>query len=240
MLFKSRKQNRRSNRSQQSQRRKSTTRRLQLLEKLEDRRLMAVAGGCEEQLLRFELNRRQYSRSLSDEVYQDRYRSGRFESQFRHAITDGWTRDEEVQPPTTLLREDTSRTIIVRNTSPDIPFDRSINPYRGCEHGCVYCFARPTHAYLGLSPRLDFETQLFFKPDAARLLEQELRRPSYQCKVIAMGTNTDPYQQLEKERKITRSILEVLARFNHPVSIVTKSPLVTRDLDILLYNYELY
>ena len=160
-------------------------------------------------------------------------RSGRFESQIRHAINDDWTRDEDVQPPTTLLREDTSRTIIVRNSSPDIPFDRSINPYRGCEHGCVYCFARPTHAYLGLSPGLDFETQLFFKPEAAQLLEAELRRPSYRCNVIAMGTNTDPYQPVERDKRITRQILEVLTAFDHPVGIVTKSTLVLRDLDIL-------
>jgi len=160
-------------------------------------------------------------------------RSGRFEVQKRHAIDDDWTRDEAVPPPTTSLREDTSRTIIVRNTSPDVPFDRSINPYRGCEHGCVYCFARPTHAYLGLSPGLDFETQLFFKPEAARLLEAELRRPSYRCDVIAMGTNTDPYQPVERDKRITRQILEVLTAFDHPVDIVTKSTLVLRDLDIL-------
>ena len=160
-------------------------------------------------------------------------RSGRFEAQERHIIDDGWTPDEDVLPLDTVLREDASRTIIVRNTSPDIPFDRSINPYRGCEHGCVYCFARPTHAYLGLSPGLDFETRLFFKPDAGQLLEAELRRPGYRCDVIAMGTNTDAYQPVERDKRITRQILEVLTAFDHPVSIVTKSTLVLRDLDIL-------
>ena len=161
-------------------------------------------------------------------------RSGRFEAHARHAVDDGWARDEEELPPlATVLVEDTSRTIIARNTSPDVQFDRSINPYRGCEHGCIYCYARPTHAYLGLSPGLDFETRLFFKPDAARLLEAELRHPGYRCGVIAMGTNTDPYQQVERDKRITRQILEVLAAFDHPVGIVTKSALVLRDLDIL-------
>ena len=121
----------------------------------------------------------------------------------------------------------------ISNTSPDVPFDRSINPYRGCEHGCIYCFARPTHAYLGLSPGLDFESRLFYKPDAARLLAEELRQPRYRCAVLAMGTNTDPYQPTERDRHITRDILEVLAAFNHPVGIVTKSALVLRDVDIL-------
>jgi DNA repair photolyase len=159
--------------------------------------------------------------------------SGRFEARARHAVDDGWERDDDIPPLATVLSEDTSRTIIARNASPDVPFDRSINPYRGCEHGCVYCFARPTHAYLGLSPGLDFETRLFFKPDAARLLEAELRRPSYRCDVIAMGTNTDPYQPVERDKRITRQILKVLAAFDHPVGIVTKSALVLRDLDIL-------
>ena len=159
--------------------------------------------------------------------------SGRFEAQARHAIDDGWTRDEDEPSPATVLSEDTTRTIIARNTSPDVPFDRSINPYRGCEHGCIYCFARPSHAYLGLSPGLDFETRLFYKPEAARLLEAELRRPNYSCDVIAMGTNTDPYQPVERDKQITRQILEVLSAFDHPVGIVTKSALVLRDLDIL-------
>ena len=161
-------------------------------------------------------------------------RSGRFEPETRHAIDDGWARDDDDAPPLrTTLTRDASRTIIARNESPDVPFDRSINPYRGCEHGCIYCFARPTHAFLGLSPGLDFESRLFYKPDAARLLEAELRRPGYRCGVIAMGTNTDPYQPIEREHRITRQVLEVLAAFDHPVGIVTKSALVVRDLDIL-------
>ncbi len=161
-------------------------------------------------------------------------RTGRFEAHARHAVDDGWARDDDELPPlATVVQHDTSRTIIARNSSPDVPFDRSINPYRGCEHGCVYCYARPTHAYLGLSPGLDFETRLFFKPDAAKLLEAELRHPGYRCDVIAMGTNTDPYQPIERDKRITRQILEVLAAFDHPVGIVTKSALVLRDLDIL-------
>ena len=163
-------------------------------------------------------------------------RTGRFEKHTGEAIHDGWVRDEELLSPpkleTTLIK-DTTKTIIARNTSPDVPFDRSINPYRGCEHGCVYCFARPTHAYLGLSPGLDFETKLFYKPEAARLLERELRKSGYQCRTMAMGTNTDPYQPVEKTLRLTRGILEVLSAFNHPVGIVTKSALVLRDLDIL-------
>ncbi len=160
--------------------------------------------------------------------------SGRFEALAKEAVDDGWgTVDEELPPLRTTLTVDTARTIISRNTSPDIPFDQSINPYRGCEHGCVYCYARPTHAFLGLSPGLDFETQLFYKPDAAKLLESELRHRNYKPKLIALGTNTDPYQPIERELKLTRAILEVLARFNHPVGIVTKSSLVLRDLDIL-------
>jgi DNA repair photolyase len=126
-----------------------------------------------------------------------------------------------------------ARVIITRNDSPDIPFDRSINPYRGCEHGCVYCFARPTHAYQGLSPGLDFETKLFAKPNAAELLEKELSASRYQPRAIAMGTNTDPYQPIERTLRITRGVLEVLNRFSHPVGLVTKSGLVTRDLDVL-------
>src|SRR5215475_2354442 len=160
--------------------------------------------------------------------------SGRFETERRTSFDDGWdTADEEPAPLTTTLTVDKTRTIIARNDSPDIGFDRSINPYRGCEHGCIYCFARPTHAYLGLSPGLDFETKLLMKPDAARLLEQELRRPGYEPAPIAMGTNTDPYQPIEREHRITRGILEVLRDFNHPVGIVTKSALIQRDIDIL-------
>jgi DNA repair photolyase len=128
---------------------------------------------------------------------------------------------------------DSSRSVIVRNTSPDIPFDRSINPYRGCEHGCVYCYARPTHAYLGLSPGLDFETKLLAKLDAASLLERELARPGYACQPIALGTNTDPYQPVERRLRITRGVLEVLARCRHPLTVVTKSAAVVRDLYLL-------
>ena len=161
-------------------------------------------------------------------------RAGRFEPHQREAVDDGWPLDAgDPPPPPTTVSVDRSRGIIARNTSPDVPFDRSINPYRGCEHGCIYCFARPTHAFLGLSPGLDFETRLFYKPDAARLLEDALRDPKYTCSAMAMGTNTDPYQPIEKEYRVTRSVLEVLDRFHHPVSIVTKSALVARDIDIL-------
>ncbi|MCC6918972.1 MAG: PA0069 family radical SAM protein [Alphaproteobacteria bacterium] len=136
-------------------------------------------------------------------------------------------------PVQTQVEIDTTRDIIARNSSPDISFDRSINPYRGCEHGCVYCFARPTHAYLGFSPGLDFETRIKVKPRAAELLEAALHNPRYTPRTMALGTNTDPYQPLEREYRITRGVLEVLAKFNHPVGIVTKSHLVTRDIDIL-------
>ncbi len=160
-------------------------------------------------------------------------RSGRFEAQTRLAVDDGWDRDEDLPPLRTEVAIDASRTVIARNTSPDIPFDRSINPYRGCEHGCVYCFARPSHAYLGLSPGLDFETKLLAKPDAPRLLAAELARPGYRPAPIAIGTNTDPYQPVEKRLRIMRGILEVLAEARHPVTVVTKGTLVTRDADIL-------
>ena len=160
--------------------------------------------------------------------------SGRFESQIREAVDDGWTElDEAPAPLRTELTPERAKTIIARNDSPDIGFDRSINPYRGCEHGCVYCFARPTHAYLGLSPGLDFESKLFVKPEAAELLEKELAAPGYEPRVIAIGTNTDPYQPIERRYKVMRRILEVLDRAGHPVGIVTKSALVLRDLDIL-------
>lgn len=135
--------------------------------------------------------------------------------------------------PKTQCRAEQAKTIIARNSSPDVPFKQSINPYRGCEHGCVYCFARPTHAYLDLSPGLDFETRLSYKANAAELLEQELRKPSYHCEPIALGTNTDPYQPIEKQYRITRSILQVLQRYRHPFTIVTKGSLVMRDLDII-------
>ena len=159
--------------------------------------------------------------------------TGRYEPLARVAFDDGWQGLEELPPFKTTVTADTTRKIITRNDSPDIPFDRSINPYRGCEHGCVYCFARPTHAYLGLSPGLDFESKLFMKPNAPELLERELSAPNYVPKVIAIGTNTDPYQPIERRYKIMRRILEVLDSAGHPVGIVTKSALVLRDLDIL-------
>ena len=159
--------------------------------------------------------------------------SGRYEPLARIAFDDGWQSFEELPPFKTTVTVDSTRKIITRNDSPDISFDRSINPYRGCEHGCIYCFARPTHAYLGLSPGLDFETKLFAKPDAAKLLERELSVPGYVPRTIAIGTNTDPYQPIEREHQIMRRILEVLERCGHPVGIVTKSALVLRDLDIL-------
>ncbi|OYU48626.1 MAG: radical SAM protein [Rhizobiales bacterium PAR1] len=158
---------------------------------------------------------------------------GRFEKLQTEAFDDGWALEEELPPFRTQTTMERAVTIITRNTSPDIPFDRSINPYRGCEHGCSYCFARPSHAYLGLSPGLDFESRLYAKPNAAELLERELASPKYQAKEIALGANTDPYQPIERQYKITRQILEVLARADHPVTIVTKSALVTRDIDIL-------
>jgi DNA repair photolyase len=159
--------------------------------------------------------------------------SGRYEPLARIAFDDGWQSFEELPPFKTTVTLDSTRKIITRNDSPDISFDRSINPYRGCEHGCIYCFARPTHAYLGLSPGLDFETKLFAKPDAAKLLERELSAAGYVPRTIAIGTNTDPYQPIEREHQIMRRILEVLDRRGHPVGIVTKSALVLRDLDIL-------
>ncbi|ESW93987.1 MULTISPECIES: PA0069 family radical SAM protein [unclassified Mesorhizobium] len=159
--------------------------------------------------------------------------SGRFEPVSRHVFDDGWNSLEELPPFKTEVQVEKPRTIITRNESPDISFDRSINPYRGCEHGCVYCFARPTHSFMGLSPGLDFESKLFAKPDAARLLDKELSRDNYQPRTIAIGTNTDPYQPIEKQYRIMREILEVLEARGHPVGIVTKSALVTRDIDIL-------
>jgi DNA repair photolyase len=159
--------------------------------------------------------------------------SGRFEPVSRHVFDDGWNSLEELPPFKTEVQVEKPRTIITRNESPDISFDRSINPYRGCEHGCVYCFARPTHSFMGLSPGLDFESKLFAKPDAARLLDRELSKDGYQPRTIAIGTNTDPYQPIEKQYRIMREILEVLEARGHPVGIVTKSALVTRDIDIL-------
>jgi DNA repair photolyase len=160
-------------------------------------------------------------------------RTGRFEPLTKHAVDDGWGSLDLLPPFKTEVQEETPRKIITTNDSPDISFDRSINPYRGCEHGCTYCFARPTHAYMGLSPALDFETKLFAKPAAAKLLEKELAKPGYECRTMAIGTNTDPYQPIERKYRIMREILEVLDRTNHPVGIVTKSALVTRDIDIL-------
>ncbi|MBT3767343.1 MAG: PA0069 family radical SAM protein [Rhodospirillaceae bacterium] len=161
--------------------------------------------------------------------------TGRYESEQRYAVDDGWQLPEDNSLPVlkTTVGIDAAKSIISRNSSPDLPFDQSINPYKGCEHGCIYCYARPTHAYLGLSPGLDFETRLFAKPNAPDLLKKELRKPSYQCKSIMLGANTDPYQPIERDHKITRDILKVLSDFNHPVSITTKSDLVLRDLDIL-------
>lgn len=159
----------------------------------------------------------------------------RFERRHRKPFDDGWgTLDalaEEV--PATELLPDRSRTVLSFNRSPDVPFDRSVNPYRGCEHGCVYCYARPTHNWLGFSSGLDFETRLLVKSDAARLLRRELARPGYRCAPIALGTNTDPYQPVERRLRITRAILELLAECHHPVGIVTKSAGVLRDLDLL-------
>ena len=159
---------------------------------------------------------------------------GRFESVTREAFDDGWDRPEaETQPLATHVTDERAKSIIARNESPDIPFTQSINPYRGCEHGCVYCYARPSHAYLNLSPGLDFETRLFAKVNAAELLRAELAKPGYVCDAIALGANTDPYQPIEREYRITRSILEVLAEHQHPVAIVTKNAMVERDIDLL-------
>jgi DNA repair photolyase len=160
--------------------------------------------------------------------------SGRFEALSRETFDDGWNEDDAApaQLRTTVTAE-AARVIISRNDSPDIRFDRSINPYRGCEHGCIYCYARPAHAYMGLSPGLDFESKLFFKPGAARLLEAELSRKAYKPATIHIGGNTDPYQPQERRLRITRGVIEVLSRFNHPFSIITKSALIGRDLDLL-------
>jgi DNA repair photolyase len=159
--------------------------------------------------------------------------AGRFESLIIEEADDGWYRDETPDAVAETVLPDSAKGIISTNDSPDVGFEKSINPYRGCSHGCVYCFARPTHAFLGLSPGLDFETKLFYKADAVRILEAELAKPRYACKPIALGINTDGYQPLEKKLEVTRSILAVLARCRHPVTIVTKSALVLRDLDLL-------
>jgi DNA repair photolyase len=193
----------------------------------------------------FGQGRAQYANALIEEaglrVDQERRRgrgagmnpSGRFEAESRHVYDDGWETIEDLPPFKTEVQIEKPRTIITRNDSPDISFDRSINPYRGCEHGCIYCFARPTHSYMGLSAGLDFESKLFAKPDAAKMLDKELSRPGYTAKTIAIGTNTDPYQPIEKKWRIMRDILQVLEAHQHPVGIVTKSALVMRDQDIL-------
>jgi DNA repair photolyase len=160
--------------------------------------------------------------------------SGRFESLGREAFDDGWDETDDSPPPLrTSLTAERATTIIARNDSPDIGFDRSINPYRGCEHGCIYCYARPAHAYVGLSPGLDFESRLFFKADAARLLRRELSRPGYRVGSIHIGGNTDPYQPSERRLAVTRQIIEVLERASHPFSIITKSALIMRDAELI-------
>ena len=157
----------------------------------------------------------------------------RFDRLRSEAVDDGWTPEPELPVLRTQITDEIARSVITRNTSPDLSFDRSINPYRGCEHGCIYCFARPSHAFLGLSPGLDFETRLIARPNAADQLRKELSHPRYVPKVIAIGTNTDPYQPVEKTREIMRAVLQVLQEFNHPVGIVTKGTLIERDIDIL-------
>ncbi len=160
---------------------------------------------------------------------------GRFESLAVEPVEDGWPgdgEDDDAGLPTELI-PDSSRTVISRNDSPDVPFDQSINPYRGCEHGCIYCYARPSHAWLGMSPGLDFETRILYKPRAAELLRKELGRKSYRCRVLVLGSNTDPYQPAERRLGITRGLLEVMAECGQPVSIVTKASLIERDLDLL-------
>ena len=161
--------------------------------------------------------------------------ANRFRAELRERFDDGWDApgDEEAPPRRTTVTIQSARTIIAHNDSPDIPFSQSINPYQGCEHGCIYCYARPSHAYLDLSPGIDFESRLFAKPEAAQLLRAELARPGYRCDPIALGTNTDPYQPIEREWKVTRSVLEVLAEHEHPFTIVTKSALVERDIDLI-------
>jgi DNA repair photolyase len=172
---------------------------------------------------------------------------GRFEKTTREAADDGWAQpaatgeaggergeaDDLLPPLKTHVTIEHAKSIISRNASPDVPFTQSINPYRGCEHGCIYCYARPSHAYVNLSPGVDFETRLFAKVNAAELLRAELSRPGYRCEVISLGANTDPYQPIEREYKITRGILEVLAECEHPVGIVTKNAMIERDMDIL-------
>ena len=159
--------------------------------------------------------------------------AGRFDSLILEQTDDGWYQDEIVEHVAETVLPDRARSVITSNDSPDVGFEVSINPYRGCSHGCVYCFARPTHAFLGLSPGLDFETKLFYKADAVKILESELAKPKYVCKPIALGINTDGYQPLEKRLQVTRGILAVLERCRHPLTIVTKSALIVRDIDLL-------
>ena len=159
--------------------------------------------------------------------------TGRFEGAQRLAYDDGWDIPHEAHLVRTEVRLETPRSAITYNTSPDLPFDRSINPYRGCEHGCIYCFARPSHAYLNLSPGLDFETRLVARPGIGAVLDHELRAKSYTLATVALGTNTDPYQPCEAEYGVMREVLQVLAAFRHPVAITTKGTLIERDLDIL-------
>ena len=161
-------------------------------------------------------------------------RSGRFEAEVREAFDDGWTADDALATAiATSVSPERAKTIITHNDSPDVGFSASINPYRGCEHGCIYCYARPAHAYMGLSAGLDFESKLFFKPEAARLLERELSDPRYKPEIIHIGGNTDPYQPQERKLRVTRQVLEVLERFDHPFSIISKSALILRDLDVI-------
>lgn len=157
----------------------------------------------------------------------------RFDRFQNEAIDDGWGRADELPVLRTEVRDERARTVITKNSSPDLSFDRSINPYRGCEHGCIYCFARPSHAFLGMSPGLDFETRLIARPNAGAQLARELSTPRYVPKIIAIGTNTDAYQPVEKKREIMRDVLQVLSDFNHPVGIVTKGTLIARDIDLL-------
>jgi len=159
--------------------------------------------------------------------------TGRFERLVSETTDDGWDAYDEAPPIRLEVTDERPRSIIARNTSPDIPFDRSVNPYRGCEHGCIYCYARPSHAYLGLSPGLDFETRLTAKPNAAELLRRALDKPRYEPAPLTLGANTDPYQPIERERRITREVVETLVAYRHPFSITTKSALVVRDLDLL-------
>jgi len=161
-------------------------------------------------------------------------REGRFARQTRQDAVEAWAAELDALPKlATVVRAEAAKSIISRNHSPDVPFEQSINPYRGCEHGCVYCFSRPTHSYLDLSPGLDFETRLYYKQNAAELLEAELRKPGYVCKPITIGANTDPYQPIEREHRITRQLLQTMLEYRHPVSLITKGTLIERDLDVL-------